>query len=301
MSAHPRSRGEHLILPLLLNDVFGSSPLARGTPDAHESLGVRGRLIPARAGNTHFSRLNAQPVSAHPRSRGEHSRLGAVDERAFGSSPLARGTQSVGCSYPPSFRLIPARAGNTQAQLPRANFHPAHPRSRGEHLRRGNGLGASRGSSPLARGTPIRLTRQSRRPGLIPARAGNTRLRGLDQGRNSAHPRSRGEHANSFSNEWSVIGSSPLARGTRSFVVTGGSPRRLIPARAGNTSVGSTTRCIVPAHPRSRGEHADKVIGDYEDGGSSPLARGTPVSRSVTQAAGRLIPARAGNTRYPSS
>ena len=51
-TAHPRSRGEHAFEKATGYDVFGSSPLARGTPGY--TAGVRGsrRLIPARAGNT---------------------------------------------------------------------------------------------------------------------------------------------------------------------------------------------------------------------------------------------------------
>ena len=50
------------------------------------------------------------------------------------------------------------------------------------------------------------------------------------------------------------------------------------------------------AHPRSRGEHRHSVL--YPDAvtGSSPLARGTLRYLSTCTRAGRLIPARAGNT-----
>ena len=52
----------------------GSSPLAQGTLMSMQSIERTPGLIPACAGNTHFSRLRVQPVAAHPRSRGEHMR-----------------------------------------------------------------------------------------------------------------------------------------------------------------------------------------------------------------------------------
>ena len=51
--AHPRSRGEHYPSVLLLLRLRGSSPLARGTPNAVDAAKPAPGLIPARAGNTH--------------------------------------------------------------------------------------------------------------------------------------------------------------------------------------------------------------------------------------------------------
>ena len=70
----------------------------------------------------------------------------------------------------------------------------------------------------------------------------------------------------------------------------------LIPARAGNTgrSVGHTG--YRRAHPRSRGEHSLDGVPVNGYSGSSPLARGTPDSRTHHGRAAGLIPARAGNT-----
>ena len=75
LSAHPRSRGEHVWWSWCVVLPFGSSPLARGTLRRRlEHPAVR-RLIPARAGNTATSRTPRIPISAHPRSRGEHERF----------------------------------------------------------------------------------------------------------------------------------------------------------------------------------------------------------------------------------
>ena len=55
------------------------------------------------------------------------------------------------------------------------------------------------------------------------------------------------------------------------------------------------------AHPRSRGEHEEQAAFSTYEVGSSPLARGTRVSRAGVGWLGGLIPARAGNTLLKAS
>ena len=153
-----------------------------------------------------------------------------------GSSPLARGTRSRRLVTGSSWRLIPARAGNTVFVPAGRNCNKAHPRSRGEHKEHDIKEHAHRGSSPLARGTRRACGSDRLRGRLIPARAGNTGTRRVLDLRSAAHPRSRGEHVNSLSLGHTHSGSSPLARGTRQFLQWWGCWGRLIPARAGNTS-----------------------------------------------------------------
>ena len=156
--------------------------------------------------------------------------------RRPGSSPLARGTRFKRQKHPQAARIIPARTGNTcHVRAPRAHAW-AHPRSRGEHKNRGFATKPPTGSSPLARGTHHDRAHQLCRPGLIPARAGNTctcMIRGPLMG---AHPRSRGEHELAAAQVENAKGSSPLARGTLVAVAAAGGAGGLIPARAGNTS-----------------------------------------------------------------
>lgn len=74
--------------------IWGSSPLARGTPGNALTATLPSRLIPARAGNTDCFVAAGVDSQAHPRSRGEHFDAGVKAVGAVGSSPLARGTQN---------------------------------------------------------------------------------------------------------------------------------------------------------------------------------------------------------------
>ena len=153
-----------------------------------------------------------------------------------------------------------------------------------------------RGSSPLARGTLHNQTSKDRTNGLIPARAGNTALRLVKATRGWAHPRSRGEHHPRTVPRPLRGGSSPLARGTPAASSPWRCCRGLIPARAGNTAEDRGVVLRNRAHPRSRGEHSNRLSQSVQAQGSSPLARGTRAALFVVARAGGLIPARAGNT-----
>ena len=153
----------------------GSSPLARGTRGGKRYWILRRGLIPARAGNTEEHEYPNDSFWAHPRSRGEHRVVVIAEPNDSGSSPLARGTLSVGERHVRFAGLIPARAGNTGGFC---------------HVRR-----RALGSSPLARGTRRRNSDAEGVRGLIPARAGNTMFGVLSVCLLWAHPRSRGEHS----------------------------------------------------------------------------------------------------------
>ena len=152
-SAHPRSRGEHVFDCRSQKVRGGSSPLARGTLGSFARAECQRRLIPARAGNTADSPHAESAMPAHPRSRGEHSRLVVCGVSVDGSSPLARGTRRVHEKWRRVERLIPARAGNTDSACGLLSRHSAHPRSRGEHSTAWIRVTRYSGSSPLARGT----------------------------------------------------------------------------------------------------------------------------------------------------
>ena len=252
---HPRSRGEHRQIGWSTGVVPGSSPLARGTRAPRPTGRARSRFIPARAGNTLRPALGPRRAAVHPRSRGEHDAPAGRADRPAGSSPLARGTLSDALTIQQVRRFIPARAGNTHPPATHPGDPAVHPRSRGEHGSNQARPPVSFGSSPLARGTLRRRLPGVGRGRFIPARAGNTWAARPATTSTAVHPRSRGEHAGSWSGTPRRTGSSPLARGTRGPAGGPGGADRFIPARAGNTHPGRDLQVPVAVHPRSRGEH----------------------------------------------
>ena len=112
--AHPRSRGDHLLLRRRFPRRGGSSPLARGPLGDASWLRLRRGLIPARAGTTLSGIWRLASPWAHPRSRGDHYEPAGIVHRDEGSSPLARGPPAPASCRDQVPGLIPARAGTTR-------------------------------------------------------------------------------------------------------------------------------------------------------------------------------------------
>ena len=150
-------------------------------------------------------------------------------------------------------------------------------------------------------GKPPSKTREKRTATskLIPSPEVNTVTAPRRMTYSRAHPRSRGEHAPLFHRPFCIVGSSPLARGTRRERHRDRVPGGLIPARAGNTRPSSQARFQTRAHPRSRGEHPQELHERQKFGGSSPLTRGTHVGLLALAIILRLIPAYAAKHNTP--
>ena len=112
--AHPRSRGENLLLVLPSGSIQGSSPLTRGKRRARHSCSARRRLIPAHAGKTRVALNQAPFARAHPRSRGENFVRSRARLIGLGSSPLTRGKHDRELRRRHVPGLIPAHAGKTR-------------------------------------------------------------------------------------------------------------------------------------------------------------------------------------------
>ena len=218
-----------------IDDVGGSSPLARGAQPAGRQRPAGHRPIPARAESTSSAAACPCRGRAHPRSRGEHYEPDGTPSGVQGSSPLARGAQVGDFAAVGVDGLIPARAGSTLSTRILTLSSTAHPRSRGEHGRLVPASWLRRGSSPLARGAPAGQPGVGPPAGLIPARAGSTAAAAAATCSVRAHPRSRGEHQPELPPGVLVLGSSPLARGARDGADDGRGAVGLIPARAGST------------------------------------------------------------------
>ena len=248
----------------------------------HPDRGVRGLAV---RGSSPHARGAPRPRSpwvlwaeAHPRMRGEHRLPGGGRRREDGSSPHARGARHGSGRRDPGGGLIPACAGSTRRRTPAPPGSRAHPRMRGEHVEQHEPVRLVDGSSPHARGALQEGRRGNLEQGLIPACAGSTRWAQAAASDSTAHPRMRGEHLLAPDPLIRGLGSSPHARGAHRLDPGRGRPRRLIPACAGSTQVGTSSIIQVTAHPRMRGEHSNVQVS----------VRSPP----------RLIPACAGSTQH---
>ena len=132
--------------------------------------------------------------------------------------------------------------------------------------------------------------------GIIPARAGFTRVLDIWEYSRWDHPRSRGVYLGESHPPCPQHGSSPLARGLLLAGLSTRSPKGIIPARAGFTQAADAGADYQRDHPRSRGVYPFCLSRSVVSAGSSPLARGL---RGVGQCRGvhrGIIPARAGFT-----
>ena len=151
------------------------------------------------------------------------------------------------------------------------------------------------GSSPHARGTPDEFDHDADLNRFIPACAGNAPRMPRRPTRSPVHPRMRGERWWAATKMQPKTGSSPHARGTHLPLMQHDFRCRFIPACAGNALTGHLSRAVRPVHPRMRGERRMSGCSLQGSSGSSPHARGTPCDHDGSIAAGRFIPACAGN------
>ena len=130
---HPRIRGEHLFVNIMIFNIVGSPPHTRGTPFWYFKSTDLYRITPAYAGNTLPALISSSGFADHPRIRGEHQCLGSTSRQSSGSPPHTRGTpRCLYILYLPA-RITPAYAGNTNRRSSRCRENGDHPRIRGEH------------------------------------------------------------------------------------------------------------------------------------------------------------------------
>ena len=193
-------------------------------------------------------------------------------------------------------RISPAHAGNTGVLSGHQRGRGDQPRTCGEYPTGSRSRTRSRGSAPHMRGIPNPVVLLSRRAGISPAHAGNTRSapslgRGtLDQ------PRTCGEYALTRCAMLSTMGSAPHMRGIHRRLPRSPRGARISPAHAGNTEVVKAAAFVHVDQPRTCGEYSTITRERLTRGGSAPHMRGIPRSAAHAQPLTRISPAHAGNT-----
>ena len=153
-------------------------------------------------------------------------------------------------------RIIPACAGNTATASGTRKQDWDHPRLRGEYKLAVKSCGTVRGSSPLARGIRCSNALAAKACRIIPACAGNTRIRSSSGISAQDHPRLRGEYSECGYSFENGIGSSPPARGILCLPENFPTCFGIIPACAGNTGPDFFHQMPPKDHPRLRGEYS---------------------------------------------
>ena len=167
-------RGEHSARERFSNDIPGSSPHARGAPIPSLPKTISNGIIPACAGSTWPHPFGCRSSEDHPRMRGEHLSAMSVIHAPAGSSPHARGALPRIKALELHGGIIPACAGSTSSTRDTAPSSRDHPRMRGEHFLKSLRFIISWGSSPHARGAPLKAQVKGASGGIIPACAGST-------------------------------------------------------------------------------------------------------------------------------
>ena len=186
--------------------------------------------------------------------RGEKSGPGSSPLPMRGSPPRARGEAHPVLYYAATPRITPACAGRSRGYQGDEGRRWDHPRVRGEkhHLfhRGQNRLG----SPPRARGEDKVKHRRIRLGGITPACAGRSRAWHKEHGKDTDHPRVRGEKTRFPLLPFPLPGSPPRARGEVAYVAENERVARITPACAGRSQTGAGNLRSARDHPRVRGE-----------------------------------------------
>jgi len=156
---------------------------------------LRGRFIPAWAGNRDCTLPPRATLAVHPRVGGEQFKTLRNLAHSTGSSPRGRGTGRHRSRSAETGRFIPAWAGNSGLATFYEIKDAVHPRVGGEQIASRKMLFGSTGSSPRGRGTGGSGHRDRRAGRFIPAWAGNSMPASGFQVIPSVHPRVGGEQA----------------------------------------------------------------------------------------------------------
>ena len=232
---HPRACGANYGRTGISGYDYGSSPRMRGKPRRRGRHALRGRIIPAHAGQTSSTYTESSWITDHPRACGANPQIFTDKEYMIGSSPRMRGKLRPVTARPSRIRIIPAHAGQTVSAVAQHNTLPDHPRACGANDHKRATHVCSSGSSPRMRGKRAGGKHDGRRVRIIPAHAGQTKSKRVRAFSMPDHPRACGANRPLDFNLKSERGSSPRMRGKLFCVFVLCFSLRIIPAHAGQT------------------------------------------------------------------
>ena len=297
--AHPRVGGADPAVRDEPCPARGSPPRGRGGRSHRDPLAPDLRLTPAWAGRTGIGDCADQLHQAHPRVGGADLSGGRWCSALSGSPPRGRGGLFPLAGGPDPRGLTPAWAGRTRPASPRSQSPWAHPRVGGADRTRAVVQPWASGSPPRGRGGLEPLPQLLHHPGLTPAWAGRTRVRGRTRSPIRAHPRVGGADYAPLGRFEIVQGSPPRGRGGPGAHHRGPPHPGLTPAWAGRTRRQAQDPPLRTAHPRVGGADRSRRVWQRIGIGSPPRGRGGRQASESEEVMSRLTPAWAGRTRTP--
>ena len=171
---HPRACGANQRHRASRRRHGGSSPRMRGKRRRFGRKRVRFRIIPAHAGQTPTSTKHRCSSTDHPRACGANAVVSSEVRPNCGSSPRMRGKHVHRAVDAVVGRIIPAHAGQTNANRMRHLIKKDHPRACGANSFFLTWFILLYGSSPRMRGKRSWPPSLRHRRRIIPAHAGQT-------------------------------------------------------------------------------------------------------------------------------
>ena len=300
MRVHPRACGGNRsgIPPTAF--AVGASPRLRGKLTPSVPAGSGRRCIPAPAGETPVNSTVPASTAVHPRACGGNPDPADEPDAGNGASPRLRGKPSPRPCAAASSGCIPAPAGETGGRARLDRVPEVHPRACGGNLERLFGHRQRQGASPRLRGKRLVAEPLVAPLRCIPAPAGETLSKQVDELQAGVHPRACGGNEESAVIEDSFEGASPRLRGKpRQMAGILRSPG-CIPAPAGETWWSRTIISEPWVHPRACGGNGASRMISGSPLGASPRLRGKLRADYRAGHERRCIPAPAGETFFGS-
>ena len=169
---YPRAGGGTIFTGQKTPSVPGLSPRRRGNRRGGSHRIGRAGSIPAQAGEPHGGTCQSEHRRVYPRAGGGTGFGRLIELRHAGLSPRRRGNRTCPSSVTADPGSIPAQAGEPYTYRRLTTLPRVYPRAGG-----GTTTGTARyysrqGLSPRRRGNPRVAVRVLRKPGSIPAQAG---------------------------------------------------------------------------------------------------------------------------------
>ena len=275
-SVYPRVCGGALTAREAADREGGLSPRVRGSPEEISASMSAFGSIPACAGEPPCRSMSTRAAWVYPRVCGG-ARFGPMPlAPAMGLSPRVRGSPLQLDDGRPVIGSIPACAGEPRWIRRLDRPHRVYPRVCGGADASSRLQTARRGLSPRVRGSPAPQVAHERRPGSIPACAGEPRSCARTGRGSGVYPRVCGGAPTTAVCRGRCTGSIPACAGEPQPARPRGRARRVYPRVCGGapTPVGVASR-IAGLSPRVRGSRV-RVLRPRAGEGSIPACAGEP-------------------------